>query len=45
MSLTISFLNPGTYAIEDDGIRGNNTSVIRDGTGSVASPSFIHPTR
>ncbi|HEY5710649.1 MAG TPA: calcium-binding protein, partial [Allosphingosinicella sp.] len=42
MPLSIIFTNPGTYTIEDDGIRGNNISVIRDSTGAVIV-TFAHP--
>ena len=43
MPLTIYFSTPGTYTIEDDGILGNNTSVVRDPSGTVLFP-FAHPT-
>src|SRR5688572_11691720 len=42
MSLTIFFSAPGTYIIDDDGIRGNNTSVVRSASGAVLFP-FTHP--
>ncbi len=42
MPLDLIFISPGTYTIDDDGIVGNNTSVIRDGTGAVIF-TFAHP--
>src|SRR5262245_21940664 len=42
MPLDLVFPTPGNYTINDDGIPGNNTSVIRDGTGVVIF-TFIHP--
>jgi Ca2+-binding RTX toxin-like protein len=42
MPLTIFFSSPGTYTIDDDGIRGNNTSVVRDSAGNILFP-FVHP--
>src|SRR5688572_20889171 len=42
MPLTIFFSSPGVYTIDDDGIRGNNTSVVRDASGTVLFP-FTHP--
>src|SRR6186997_1697987 len=42
MPLSIVFTNPGNYTIEDDGIRGNNTSVIRDSSGVIVT-TFVHP--
>jgi len=42
MTLSIFFSTPGTYTIDDDGIRGNNTSVVRDGSGNILFP-FTHP--
>src|SRR4029453_4615888 len=42
MTLTIFFSTPGTYPIDDDGIRGNNASVVRDGSGAILFP-FTHP--
>ena len=42
MPLTIFFSSPGTYTIDDDGIRGNNTSVVRNSSGTVFIP-FVHP--
>src|SRR5688572_17376888 len=42
MTLTIFFSSPGTYYIDDDGVRGNGASVVRDGNGVVLFP-FTHP--
>lgn len=42
MPLTIFFSSPGTYIIDDDGVRGNNTSVVRDASGTILFP-FVHP--
>ena len=42
MPLTIFFTGAGTYTIDDDGIRGNNTSVIRNANGNVIF-TFVHP--
>jgi hypothetical protein len=42
MPLDLIFITPGNYSVEDDGIPGNNTSVIRDGTGAVIF-TFAHP--
>src|SRR6188768_760068 len=42
MPLTIFFSSPGNYTIDDDGIRGNGTSVVRDGSGAILF-SFSHP--
>ncbi|HKX89086.1 MAG TPA: hypothetical protein VJM13_07745, partial [Sphingopyxis sp.] len=40
--LNLIFITPGNYTIEDDGVPGNNTSVIKDGSGTVIF-TFIHP--
>lgn len=42
MSLNLIFTQPGAYTIDDDGILGNNTSVIRDAAGVVIF-TFVHP--
>ena len=42
MTLTIFFSSPGTYIIDDDGIRGNNASAVRDANGNILFP-FTHP--
>src|SRR5262245_43096081 len=42
MPLDLIFITAGNYTIEDDGIPGNNTSVIKDGTGAIIF-TFIHP--
>ncbi len=42
MPLTIFFSTPGTYYIDDDGIRGNGISVVRDANGNILFP-FTHP--
>ena len=42
MPLNLIFITPGDYTIEDNGIPGDNTSVIRDGTGAVIF-TFVHP--
>jgi Ca2+-binding RTX toxin-like protein len=42
MPLDLIFISPGNYTIGDDGIPGNNTSVIRDGTGTAIF-TFAHP--
>src|SRR5262245_19873108 len=42
MPLDLIFLSPGTYTLEDDGILGNNTSVIKDASGAVIF-TFLHP--
>ena len=43
MTLTIFFSSPGTYYIDDDGVRGNGASVVRDSSGNILFP-FTHPT-
>lgn len=42
MPLNLIFIQPGDYTIEDDGVPGNNTSVIKDGNGVVIF-TFAHP--
>jgi Ca2+-binding RTX toxin-like protein len=42
MPLDLIFNTPDNYTINDDGIPGNNTSVIRNGTGTVIF-TFVHP--
>ena len=42
MPLNLIFIQPGTYTIDDNGIPGDNISVIRDGTGTVIF-TFAHP--
>jgi Ca2+-binding RTX toxin-like protein len=42
MPLNLIFVSPGTYTIEDNGIPGDNTSVIKDGSGNVIF-TFVHP--
>ena len=44
MPLTINFTEAGTYTIDDDGIRGNGTSVIRDPPERWFHRSSILPT-
>lgn len=42
MPLNLIIIQPGAYTIDDDGILGNNTSVIRDSAGVVIF-TFVHP--
>ncbi|MBR1125274.1 FG-GAP repeat protein [Bradyrhizobium lablabi] len=42
MPLNLTFINAGNYTIDDNGIPGDNTSVIRDGNGNVVY-TFVHP--
>jgi Ca2+-binding RTX toxin-like protein len=42
MPLNLFFVSPGVYTIDDDGILGNNTSVIRDANGTVVY-TIVHP--
>ena len=42
MPLDLIFTQAGNYTLEDDGIPGNNTSVIKDGSGAVIF-TFLHP--
>jgi Ca2+-binding RTX toxin-like protein len=42
MPLSLIFITPGNYTLEDNGIPGDNTSVIKDGTGTVIF-TFAHP--
>src|SRR6185436_4929728 len=42
MPLTLIFTQPGNFTIDDNGIPGDNTSVIRDSTGAVIF-TFLHP--
>src|SRR6187399_69062 len=42
MPLTLVFTQPGDFTIDDNGIPGDNTSVIRDGDGVVIL-TFLHP--
>jgi Ca2+-binding RTX toxin-like protein len=42
MPLNLIFTQPGNFTIEDNGIPGDNTSVIKDGSGTVIF-TFIHP--
>ncbi|HYC96796.1 calcium-binding protein [Brevundimonas sp.] len=42
MPLTLIISQPGAYTIDDDGILGNNTSVIRDADGVVIF-TLVHP--
>src|SRR5688500_17013250 len=42
MAISFSILAAGNYTIEDDGIPGNNTSVVRDANGNIIL-TFIHP--
>jgi Ca2+-binding RTX toxin-like protein len=42
MPLNLIFTQPGNFTIDDNGIPGDNTSVIRDGTGTVIH-TFVHP--
>jgi hypothetical protein len=42
MPLNLIFITSGDYTLTDDGIPGNDTSVIKDGTGAVIF-TFLHP--
>jgi hypothetical protein len=42
MPVNYTFNTPGTYTIEDDGIRGNGVSVIRNAAGAVVF-TITHP--
>lgn len=42
MPLNLIFITPGNYTIEDNGIPGDNISVIKDGNGTVIF-TFGHP--
>ncbi len=42
MPLDLIFITPGNYTLEDNGIPGDNTSVIKDGSGAVIF-TFVHP--
>ncbi|MEQ1938715.1 calcium-binding protein [Mesorhizobium sp. CN5-321] len=42
MPLNLIFTTTGNYTLDDDGIAGNSTSVIRDGTGAVIF-TFAYP--
>ena len=42
MPLNLIFIQPGNYTIDDNGIPGDNISVIRDGNGVVIF-TFAHP--
>lgn len=42
MPLNLVFITPDNFAITDDGVFGNNTSVIRNGAGAVIF-TFLHP--
>ena len=42
MPLSLIFIQPGTYTIDDNGIPGDNISVIRDSNGVVIF-TFGHP--
>lgn len=42
MPLNLIFITPGDYTIEDNGIPGDNVSVIKDGSGVVIF-TFVHP--
>jgi hypothetical protein len=42
MPVNFTFNAPGTYTIEDDGIRGNGVSVIRNAAGAVIF-TIVHP--
>jgi Ca2+-binding RTX toxin-like protein len=42
MPLNLIFIQPGNYSIEDNGIPGDNISVIKDGNGNVIF-TFGHP--
>ncbi len=42
MPLNLIFTTSGNYTLDDDGIAGNNTSVIRDATGAVIF-TFLYP--
>ncbi len=44
MPITLNLSPAGTYTIDDDGIRGNNISVVRNAAGVVFRPSSIPPT-
>lgn len=42
MPLTLSFLSSDDCTIDDNGVPGDNTSVVRNGTGGVIF-TFVHP--
>jgi hypothetical protein len=42
MPLTVFFSSAGNFIVDDDGIPGNNTSAVRDGSGGLLFP-FSHP--
>jgi hypothetical protein len=42
MPLSLRFGQPGSYTIDDNGVPGDNTSVIRDGDGVVIF-ALAHP--
>src|SRR6187551_1024315 len=42
MPLTIFFTDAGSYTVEDDGVRGNAISVVRDASGAIVL-TFAHP--
>ena len=42
ITIDLSILGNGTYTIEDDGIPGNGTSVVRDPFGNIVT-TFAHP--
>lgn len=42
MPVNLIFITPGNYTIDDNGIPGDNTSVVRDGNGTVLF-TFVHP--
>ena len=42
MPLNLILDAAGTYTAEDDGIPGNNVSVVRDPTGAIVE-TFLHP--
>ena len=42
MPLNLVFTQPGTFTIDDNGIPGDNISVIRDSNGVVIF-TFVHP--
>jgi len=37
MTITVTLGTPGTYTVEDDGIRGNGLSVVRDSAGAIVA--------
>ncbi len=42
MPVSVHFSTPGTYTIDDDGVRGNGRSLVRDASGATLFP-IMHP--